>query len=441
MKYTEAATRLFMATGTKFPRQVIWAMGLVKYASAKVNTELGLLSGDIGHAIMEASKEVMDGRFDDEVTVDVFQTGSGTGLNMNINEVIAERAGEISGKRIHPNDHVNLGQSSNDTVSTAIRIAAVHSSMLLLIPALNKLITSLGEKSSLFNTVIKAGRTHLRDALPITLGQELSGYLDAFSHDLKIIESTLDYVKELPIGGTAVGTGLNTHPEFQGRVIKEINEITSLDFKPANKFRGLKLLTDILNLSGALRATAIDLYRLGQDIRLMFSGPMTGLNEIDLPTQGEVAGSSIMPGKTNPVTVEATLLAVAQVVGLDHANQFASMLGEFELAMGVPLMGYNIVLQVHLLSEALSKFTNLVIDGMVPNTDRMRRYAESSPSLITVISPVIGYDKAAEIGRRLTHGLSIREALRELGYTDEQINEILNLEKLTKPGFPLSHES
>ncbi|WP_291767940.1 lyase family protein, partial [Caldivirga sp. UBA161] len=321
MKYVEAASRPFMNTGIRFPRQVIWAMGLVKYACAKVNTDLSLLDADLGEAIMQASREVMEGKFDYEVTVDVFQTGSGTGLNMNINEIIAERASEISGRRVHPNDHVNLGQSSNDTVSTAIRIAAAYSSESLLIPALNKLTILLSEKSTLFDTIIKAGRTHLRDVLPITLGQELSGYLDAFSHDLKIFESALDYVKELPIGGTAVGTGLNSHPEFQGRVVREINEVTSLGFKPANKFRGLRLLTDMLNLSGALRTMAINLYRLGQDVRLMFSGPMTGLNEIDLPTQEEVAGSSIMPGKTNPITVEATLLVVAQVVGLDYANQ------------------------------------------------------------------------------------------------------------------------
>ena len=440
MKYTETAPKLFMNTGTRFPRKIIWAMGLIKYACAKVNADLSLLDKDIAKGIMQASREVMEGKHDDKIILDVFQTGSGTGLNMNINEVIAERATELIGKKVHPNDHVNLGQSSNDTVPTAIRIASVSAVEDQLVPALSKLISILNKKSEEYKDVVKAGRTHLRDALPVTLGQELSAYSDAFSHDLVSLREILEYVKELPIGGTAVGTGLNAHPEFQTRVVQEIDNETGLGFKPANKFRGLRLLTDLLTLSGVLRTIAVDLYRLGQDIRLMFSGPMTGLNEIDLPTQEEIAGSSIMPGKTNPVTVEAALLVSAQVVGLDHANQFASMLGEFELAMGVPLIGYNVVTQVNLLSEALNKFSELVIGGMVPNIEKMKRYAESSPSLITVISPVIGYDKASEIGKRLNKGMSIREALKELGFKDEEIDRILDLQKLVKPGFPAKNE-
>ncbi|MEJ2778750.1 class II fumarate hydratase [Stygiolobus sp. RP850M] len=436
MKYTETAPKLFMNTGTKFPRQIIWAMGAIKYSCAKVNAELGLLDQQIAQAIMKASEEVMEGKFDSKVIVDVFQTGSGTGLNMNINEVIAERATEISGKKVHPNDHVNLGQSSNDTVPTAIRIASVKTAYELLIPAYEKIITSLNKRGQEFNDVIKSGRTHLRDALPVTLGQELLSYADAFQHDLEKLKEILEYVKELPIGGTAVGTGLNAHPEFQERVVNEINKIASMGFKPANKFRGLKLLTDMLMLSGVLRTSAVNLYRLGQDIRLMFSGPMTGFNEIELPSQEEIAGSSIMPGKTNPVTVEASLLVSAQVVGLDHAIQFASMLGEFELAMGVPLVGYDLVMEETLLAEAFSKMSDLVINGMVPNVEKMRRYAESSPSLVTIISPIIGYDKASQIGKQLAKGMSIREALRELGYKDEEINTILDLKRLVKPGFP-----
>jgi fumarate hydratase class II len=436
MKYTETAPKLFMNTGTKFPRQIIWAMGAIKYSCAKVNAELGLLDQQIAQAIMKASEEVMEGKFDSKVIVDVFQTGSGTGLNMNINEIIAERATEISGKKVHPNDHVNLGQSSNDTVPTAIRIASVKTAYELLIPAYEKIITSLNKKGQEFNDIIKSGRTHLRDALPVTLGQELLSYADAFQHDLEKLKEILEYVKELPIGGTAVGTGLNAHPEFQERVVNEINKIASMGFKPANKFRGLKLLTDMLMLSGVLRTSAVNLYRLGQDIRLMFSGPMTGFNEIELPSQEEIAGSSIMPGKTNPVTVEASLLVSAQVVGLDHAIQFASMLGEFELAMGVPLVGYDLVMEETLLAEAFSKMSDLVINGMVPNVEKMRRYAESSPSLVTIISPIIGYDKASQIGKQLAKGMSIREALRELGYRDEEINTILDLKRLVKPGFP-----
>ncbi|MEM0200422.1 MAG: lyase family protein [Saccharolobus sp.] len=435
MKYTETAPKLFMNTGTRFPRKIIWAAGLVKRACAKVNSDLGLIDRRIADAIIKASEELMEGKLDDKIVLDVFQTGSGTGLNMNVNEVLAEVASSYINAKVHPNDHVNFGQSSNDTMPTVMRIAAVSEVHEKLIPAIQKIILSLSKKAQEYSDVIKAGRTHFRDAMPVTLGQELSAYADTFQHDHEQIKSILEYVKELPIGGTATGTGINTHPEFQERVINEINRITGLGFKPANTFRGMRLLTDLLLLSGALRNIAIDLYRLGQDIRYMFSGPFTGLNEIDLPTQEEIAGSSIMPGKTNPVTVEAALLISAQVVGLDHANQFASMLGEFELAMGVPLIGYNIVTQINLLAEALNKFSSLIIDGMVPNVDKMKRYAQSSPSLITVISPIIGYDKAAEIGKKLNKGMSIYDALKELGYKDEEIEKILDLKKLVKPGF------
>ncbi|MDT7861256.1 MAG: lyase family protein [Saccharolobus sp.] len=435
MKYTETAPKLFMNTGTRFPRRIIWAMGLIKRSCAKVNAELGLIDKKITDAIIKASEDLMNGKLDDKIILDVFQTGSGTGLNMNVNEVIAELASSYSGLKVHPNDHVNFGQSSNDTVPTAIRIAAVAEVNDKLLPSLQKIISSLNRKAEEYKDVIKAGRTHLRDALPVTLGQELSAYADAFQHDYEQIVNILEYVKELPIGGTATGTGLNTHPEFQERVISELNKSTALGFKPANRFRAMRLLTDLLLLSGSIRNIAIDLYRLSQDIRLMFSGPFTGLNEIDLPTQEEIAGSSIMPGKTNPVTVEASLLISAQVVGLDHANQFVSMLGEFELSMGIPLMGYNIITEVNLISEALNKISSLVIDGMVANVEKMKRYAESSPSLITVISPIIGYDKASEIGKKLNKGLSIREALRELGYKDEEIDKILDLKRLVQPGF------
>ncbi|MEM0164755.1 MAG: lyase family protein [Saccharolobus sp.] len=435
MKYTETAPKLFMNTGTRFPRRIIWAAGLVKRACAKVNSDLGLIDRRIADSIIKASEELMEGKLDDKIVLDVFQTGSGTGLNMNVNEVLAEVASSYINAKVHPNDHVNFGQSSNDTMPTVMRIAAVSEVHEKLIPAIQKIILSLSKKAQEYSDVIKSGRTHFRDAMPVTLGQELSAYADTFQHDQEQIKSILEYVKELPIGGTATGTGINTHPEFQERVINEINRITGLGFKPANTFRGMRLLTDLLLLSGALRNIAIDLYRLGQDIRYMFSGPFTGLNEIDLPTQEEIAGSSIMPGKTNPVTVEASLLISAQVVGLDHANQFASMLGEFELAMGVPLIGYNIVTQINLLAEALNKFSSLIIDGMVPNVDKMKRYAQSSPSLITVISPIIGYDKAAEIGKKLNKGMSIYDALKELGYKDEEIEKILDLKKLVKPGF------
>lgn len=435
MKYTETAPKLFMNTGTKFHRSLIFAMGVIKYSCARTNVSLGLLDQKIGKAIEEASVELMEGRNDDKIILDVFQTGSGTGLNMNVNEVIAERASQISGVKVHPNDHVNLGQSSNDTVSTAIRIAAVKQVKERLIPALTEIVQAFREIGEKYNHVIKAGRTHLRDATPVTFGQEMLAYADAFEHDIYLLNSVLSYVRELPIGGTAVGTGMNSHPMFRENVIRVINEVTGDNFTLAYPFRAMRFLTDLLTLSAIMRTIAVELYRVSQDFRLMFSGPFTAIGEIDLPTQEEIAGSSIMPGKTNPVSAEASMLISAQVVGLDQANQFASNLGEFELAMGVPLIGNNVAVQCDLLSEGLSKFARLVVKGVVPNEERMRIYAESSPALITAISPIVGYDKASKIGKMLAKGMSIREALKELGFDDSSIDQILDLNKLTKPGI------
>ncbi|MGB9729582.1 MAG: class II fumarate hydratase [Thermoprotei archaeon] len=436
MKYTEASKNLFLDTGIKFPRSIIWAVASIKLAACRVNRSLGLLQEDMFRAIEGASVEVMNGKYDDLVTVDVFQTGSGTGINMNVNEIIAQKASEISGLKVHPNDHVNMSQSSNDVIPTAIRIAAIYEVKNKLLPSLQSLILSLREFSEMTGDVYKAGRTHLRDALPVTMGQEFSAYSDAFSHDLELLKVVSEHVREIPIGGTAVGTGLNAPLEFDEMMIRELKAITNIELKLANKFRAMRLLTDLVMLSGVMRSIAMNLYRLSQDIRLMFSGPFTGLNEIDIPSQEEIAGSSIMPGKTNPVTVEATLLACAQVIGLDHANQIAGMLGEFELSMGVPLIGYNIVTQIHLLSEAMNKMSSIVIPSIRPNKELLKRYAESSPALITIISPIIGYDKASQIGKKITKNMTIREILREEGFTDEQINQILNLKDLVKPGIP-----
>jgi fumarate hydratase class II len=437
MKYVDASRNVFLNTGTRFHPAIVWSVALVKRCAAEVNMGLGLLDPKLGEPIVGAAKQIMDGGNLDKVTVDVFQTGSGTGINMNLNELISEVASNSSGLKVHPNDHVNMGQSSNDVVPTAIRIAAVRQIELKLHPAVNVLINSLTEAAQRWSKAYKAGRTHLRDALPVTLGQELGAYADAFRHDLTQIGGSEGYVKELPIGGTAVGTGLNAHPEFPRLMVEAINREAAYGFKSAtDRFRAMRLLTDLVHLSSGIKVLALDLYRLCQDIRLMFSGPVTGLGEVDIPTQEEVAGSSIMPGKTNPVTVEASMLAAAQVVGLDQANQFASMLGEFELAMGVPLIGQNICTQVDIISEALVKMATLVVDRLEPNLERLKRYAESTPALITVISPLIGYDRAAQIGKKLEEGASIREALRQLGMTEGEINRVLDLENVVKPGIP-----
>ncbi len=440
MRYVEGAKKVFLDTGTRFPRKIIWSVALIKREAAEANSSLGVLDRNIASAISDASTEVMEGKHDSKVVVDVFQTGSGTGLNMNINELIAERATELLGKRggkrvaVHPNDHVNMGQSSNDVGPSAIRIAAVVLCDEDLVPSMEKALKSLSALSKRTSKVHKAGRTHLRDALPVTMGQEFASYADALDHDLQLLRDVIAYAKELPIGGTAVGTGVNTDPKFGAAVIRGINGSTKLGFSEArSKFRAMRLLSDLVALSSILNLAALDVYRLCQDIRLMFSGPLTGLGEIEIPTQEELAGSSIMPGKTNPVTVEATMLVSAQVMGLDKANQVAGMLGEFELSMGVPLLGYNVTTQIALLSEALRKLSAVVLDHVVPNVKRNRAYAEASPALITAIGPAVGYDKASKVGKRIARGLSIRDGLKQLGYTEREVGKILDLRKLVNP--------
>lgn len=437
MKYVEGSKRVFLSTGTRFPREMIWAVGVVKLSAAKANVELGLLDADVGRAIQARAKELAKGDHDSLVTVDVYQTGSGTGLNMNANEVLAELASADLKRTVHPNDHVNMSQSSNDVGPTAVRVAAAYAVSRELLPALERMRKSLGALAKRSSTVYKSGRTHLRDALPVTMGQEFGAYQDAFERDAELVRGTMKLMTDLPIGGTAVGTGMNADPRFGSAVAREIANQAGLPFRSArNKFRPTRLLTDASSLSGALRTVSLDLFRLCQDLRLMFSGPLTGLGEIDIPTQEEVAGSSIMPGKTNPVTVESALLACAEVVGLDGANAMAASFGEFELAMGVPLMGYNLVLQTNLLSEALRKVSSLVVDHVVPMKERSRAYAESSPALITVVSPRIGYDKAAALGKQLAEGVTIRSALKELGFTPKEVEDILDLKALVKPGIP-----
>ena len=441
MKYVEGAKKVFLDTGTRFPRKVIWSVALVKREAARANSSSGRLDPKIASAIVEASTEVMGGEHDSKVVVDVFQTGSGTGLNMNLNELIAERATELLRKRgsrgvsVHPNDHVNMGQSSNDVGPSAIRIAAVALCDGELAPSMERASRSLSALSKRTSKVYKAGRTHLRDALPITMGQEFAAYADALDHDLQLLRNVMTYAKELPMGGTAVGTGVNASPKFGATVIRGVNESTQLGFSEArSRFRAMRLLSDLVALSAILNVTALDVYRLCQDIRLMFSGPLTGLGEIEIPTQEEVAGSSIMPGKTNPVTVEAAILVSAQVMGLDRANQVAGMLGEFELSMGVPLVGYNVTLQIALLSESLRKLSSVVLDHVVANVRKSRAYAETTPALITAIAPVIGHDKAAKVGKKLARGLSIRDGLKQLGYTDKEADKILDLRRLVNPG-------
>ena len=435
MSYTGKAVEVFLDTGTRFPRRIIWALGLIKYAAARANAALGLLDSVRAEAIMKAALEVAEGVHDDRIVVDVFQTGSGTGVNMNVNEVIASRASQLSGLHVHPNDHVNMGQSSNDVVPSAIRIALAYEVERSLLPALDMVIESLERLASRTASVVKPGRTHLRDALPVTMGQEFSAYVDAYGRGRRLLELSYKLLLEIPLGGTAVGTGLNAHPEYPKLAIGYLRELTGLDLKPASStFRAMRLLDDVVAVSSSLKLLALNTWRLCQDLRLMYSGPNTGLAEIDIPQ--EVAGSSMMPGKVNPVTIEAAMQAASHVVGLDTSITMASLLGEFELSMGIPLAGYAGLRQVALLSEALRKLSTLVIDRVRPLEERARRMAESSQALVTVIAPLVGYERAAEISRMLQEGKSIREALRELGFPEDQIDRILDMSRLTKPGIP-----
>jgi fumarate hydratase class II len=420
---------LFSFSSFRFQRSIVKAMGMVKYAAARVNSQLGLLPSDVAEAIMKASWELVEGKLDEWVVVDVIQTGSGTGLNMNINEVIAKRASELLGRVVHPNDHVNMGQSSNDVVPTAIRVATYLEVESSLTPALTDFIRLLEDKAVEYGDLVKPGRTHLRDALPVTLGQEFKTYAGMFLRDTEFLKSALERICELPIGGTAVGTGLNTHPRFGELVVEELRRLTGLPFRRGNSFVGMRSLTDVYMVSSAMKAIALDLIRLCNDLRLMYSGPNTGLNEIDIPQ--EIPGSSIMPGKENPVIVEASMLAAVQVIGLDTAVSLAVNLGEFELSMGIPLTGYDIILEVQLLSRALRQLGKYVIARVKPNKERMRELAESSTALITLISPLVGYDKAS----MLSKAVNIRDALRGLGMSEDEINKILNLKRLTEPGI------
>ena len=435
MSYTGKALEVFLETGTRFPRRIVWALGLIKYAAARANASLGLLDWAIAEAIMKASLEVAEGVHDDRIVVDVFQTGSGTGINMNVNEVIASRASELSGLRIHPNDHVNMGQSSNDVVPSAIRIALAYEVEKGVLPALGLIIESLDRLATRTEHVVKPGRTHLRDALPVTMGQEFSAYSDAYRRARGFLEYAYKLLLEIPLGGTAVGTGLNAHPEYPRLAVGFLRELTGLDLRLASStFRAMRLLDDIVAVSSALKLVALNTWRLCQDLRLMYSGPNTGLAEIDIPQ--EIAGSSMMPGKVNPVTVEAAMQAASHVVGLDTSITMASLLGEFELSMGVTLAGYASIRQATIISEALRKLSTLVIDRVKPNEERARRMAESSQALVTVIAPLVGYDKAAELSKLVYEGKTIREALRELGLPEDVIARLLDMSRLTRPGIP-----
>lgn len=423
------------------PRAMIRAFGILKKAAAQTNQELGKLPRDKAKLIIAASDEVSEGKLDDNFPLRIWQTGSGTQTNMNINEVIANRAIEMVGgvlgskTPIHPNDHVNMSQSSNDAFPTAMHIAAIEEIDSILLPALLKLRNALAAKQKAFNKIVKIGRTHLMDAVPLTLGQEFSGYVAQLDQNRERILMTLPHLYELPIGGTAVGTGLNAHPDFAKKVVAKIAKMTGLPFVPAaNKFALLAAHDAFVFASGALRTLACSLMKIANDIRWMGSGPRCGLSELFLPENEP--GSSIMPGKVNPTQCEAMTMVCIQVIGNDTAIAMAGSQGNFELNVFKPLIIHNFLHSLTLLSDAMEAFTDHLVVGLRANEERIQSYVDQSLMLVTALNPKIGYDKAAEIAKKAyRENLTLKEACVALGYlTEREFDQWVQPKRMTLPG-------
>ena len=422
------------------PRELVRALGVLKKACALVNQDLGKLPADKAKLIAQAADEVIAGRLDDHFPLRIWQTGSGTQSNMNANEVISNRAIEMAGGEmgsktpVHPNDHVNMSQSSNDTFPTAMSIAAAEVVVHNLLPAVRELRDALDAKAKAFAGIVKIGRTHLQDATPITLGQEFSGYVALLDADLARIEATLPGVMSLGIGGTAVGTGLNSHPEFGERAAKKIAELTSLPFTSnPNKFAALSAHDEFVFASGALKTLACSLMKIANDIRWLASGPRCGLGELTIPENEP--GSSIMPGKVNPTQSEAMTMVCCQVMGNDAAIGFAGSQGNFELNVFKPVIIHNFLHSVRLLSDACRSFTHHCAAGIEPNMERINYYVQDSLMLVTALNPHIGYDKAAQIAKKAhKEKSSLREAAIASGHlTGEQFDQWVNPEAMTRP--------
>ena len=438
---TQRAVLNFPISGLRFPRPFIRALGLIKKAAAETNLELGLLDEEIAPAILEAAGEVAEGKLDEQFVVDIFQTGSGTSTNMNTNEVIANRAIEIRGGKIgsrdvHPNDHVNMGQSSNDVIPTAIHVSALEEVDKSLIPALKKLHDSLEKKVQEFDDVVKIGRTHLQDAVPVRLGQEFSAYASMVEHGIKRMESARASLCELAIGGTAVGTGLNCHPEFPARVVEKVSNWTGVPFREAaNKFEALASKDAAVEASGMLKTVAVSLMKIANDLRWLGSGPRCGIGEIFLPAVQP--GSSIMPGKVNPVIPEAVTMIAAQVIGNDVTITIGGQSGNFELNVMKPVIAYNLLQSIHLLSTGSEVLAEKCVDGLKANREPSREMVERSLAMGTSLVPKIGYDKAAEIAKvAYQTGRTVREvALEQKVLSEEELEQALDPWSMTEGGL------
>jgi fumarate hydratase class II len=436
---TQRAVENFPVSGVPVERALIGALASVKGAAALVNGRLGVLDADLAQAIHDAAAEVARGEHDAHFPVDVFQTGSGTSTNMNANEVIATLAAKELGRDVHPNDHVNASQSSNDVFPTAVHIAATRAVVRDLVPALRHLETALSRKAAELTSVVKSGRTHLMDATPVTLGQEFAGYAAQVARGVERVEATLPRVGELPLGGTAVGTGINTPPGFAAAVVELLADDMGLPLREArDHFEAQGARDGLVELSGQLRTIAVSLTKVCNDLRWMGSGPRTGLAEIRLPDLQP--GSSIMPGKVNPVVPEATLMVCAQVVGNDAAVAWAGASGAFELNVMMPVMARNVLESLRLLGNASRLLADRCVDGIEADEERCREYAESSPSVVTPLNRYIGYEAAAKVAKQsLAQRRTIREVVIDLGHvergdlTEEQLDEALDVLRMTHP--------
>ena len=433
---TQRAVQNFPISGLPMPRQFIAALGLVKWAAAGANQELGLLKTDLAIAIQKASLAVAEGGYDEHFPIDVFQTGSGTSSNMNANEVISHLATAAMGAEIHPNDHVNMSQSSNDVIPTCVHVSAALAIHDKLLPALRHLSAALEKKADALRDVVKTGRTHLMDAMPVTLGQELDGWRSQINHAQERLTDTLKRLTELAQGGTAVGTGINAHPKFGDKVAVLLSEHTGVDFKAAaSKFESLSSQDAAVETSGQLRVLAVSLTKIANDLRWMNSGPLAGIGEIALPALQP--GSSIMPGKVNPVIPEAVAMVSAQVIGNDATIAMAGQSGNFQLNVMLPVAAYNLLQSIELLANASVCLADKAIDGFEVNLDNINAALDRNPILVTALNLVIGYEQGAAIAKKAyAEGRAVKDVAKEMtDLTDEELERLLNPAALTEGGI------
>jgi len=436
---TQRAVENFPISNLRFPRRFIHALGTIKKAAAQANAQMQLLDGTVADAIARAADEVIAGRLDAQFVLDIFQTGSGTSSNMNANEVIATRATQLldGGTRVHPNDHVNMGQSSNDVIPTAMHVSARVAIHQDLVPSLERLRDALLAKAAEFDDVVKSGRTHLMDATPVRLGQEFGGYASQVDHGIRRLRNAAEELAELALGGTAVGTGTNAVPGFPALAIEKISESTGLEFREAeNHFEAQGAKDAYVSASGALNTLAVSLMKIANDIRWLASGPTSGLAEIGLPAIQP--GSSIMPGKVNPVMSEAMMMLCAQVMGNHVAITVGGQHGNFELNVMMPVMAHNFLESVSILAKGCDAFRTNAVEGITANRERCRELLERNPSIATALNAYIGYDEAAAVAKESAKNFeSVRDVVKRRALlSDEQLDTVLNVRDMTEPGIP-----